>query len=78
MINFAIDEVTNPRLRAESTFQKVLTQARIIPGFSTPVVQMRDPEPLGPPPGQGHQPEDDGGGPEDDFSDPSWEEETKA
>lgn len=78
MINFAIDEVTNPRLRAESSFQKVLAQAGIIPAFSTPVVQMREPEPLTPPPGQGHQPEDDEGSEQPDFSDPSWEEETKA
>lgn len=78
MINFAIDEVTNPRLRAESSFQNVLAQAGIVPGFSTPVVQMRKPEPKGPPPGQGRQPEDIDGPGDDDFSDPSWEEETKA
>ena len=78
MINFAIDEVTNPRLRAESSFQNVLTRAGIVPGFSTPVVQMREPEPQGPPPGQGRQPEDIDGPGDDDFSDPSWEEETKA
>lgn len=78
MINFAIDEVTNPRLRAESSFQKVLAQAGIVPAFSTPVVQMRDPEPLGPPKGQGHQPEDDDGFEKMDHSDPTWDEETKA
>lgn len=78
MINFAIDEVTNPRLRAESSFQKVLTEAGIVPGFSTPVVQMRQPEPPGPPEGQGPQPEDDDGSHKGDFSDPTWEEDTKA
>jgi peptide/nickel transport system permease protein len=48
MINFAIDEVTNPRLHSEGSFNRVLAQAGVIPGFSTPVVQMRDPEPEGP------------------------------
>lgn len=39
MINFAIDEVTNPRLRSEAAFLSVLARAGIVPGFSTPVVR---------------------------------------
>ena len=39
MINFAIDEVTNPRLRSEGAFLKVLARAGVVPGFSTPVVR---------------------------------------
>ena len=42
MINFAIDEVTNPRLKAESAWQKTLQAARVTPGFSTPVIRSRD------------------------------------
>ncbi len=38
MINFAIDEVTNPRLRSEGKFLEVLARAGVKPGFSTPVV----------------------------------------
>ncbi len=38
MINFAIDEVTNPRLRAERAFGARLERAGVEPGFSTPVV----------------------------------------
>ena len=53
-------------------------QAGVIPAFSTPVVQMRDPEPEGPPEGQGPQPEDKEDDEEVDFSDPSLDEETKA
>lgn len=48
MINFAIDEVTNPRLRSEGSFNRVLAQAGVVPGFSTPVVQLRAPEATGP------------------------------
>src|SRR5690606_20165769 len=78
MINFAIDEVTNPRLRSEASFQKVLTQAGLVSAFSTPVVQMREREPEGPPEGQGRQPEDEENRPSVDFSDPSLDEDTKA
>jgi len=39
MINFAIDEVTNPKLRSEGAFLRVLGQAGVVPGFSTPVVR---------------------------------------
>jgi len=42
MINFAIDEVTNPRLKAESSWAKTLKAAEIAPGFSTPVIRSRD------------------------------------
>lgn len=45
MINFAIDEVTNPRLRSEGAFLSVLGRAGVVPGFSTPVV--RDTEKAG-------------------------------
>ena len=38
MINFAIDEVTNPRLRSEGHYLAVLKQAGQNPGFSTPVM----------------------------------------
>jgi len=78
MINFAIDEVTNPRLRSEASFRKVLTQAGLVSAFSTPVVQMREREPEGPPEGQGRQPEDEENRPSVDFSDPSLDEDTKA
>jgi len=42
MINFAIDEVTNPRLKAEGAWQQALKAARVTPGFSTPVIRSRD------------------------------------
>ena len=38
MINFAIDEITNPRLRSEGQFLNILARAGITPTFSTPVV----------------------------------------
>ena len=40
MINFAIDEVTNPRLKVEGHFTRVLKDANVRPGISTPVVKM--------------------------------------
>lgn len=39
LINFAIDEITNPRLRAEGGFKKILAQVGATAGFSTPVVR---------------------------------------
>lgn len=42
MVNFAIDEVTNPRLKAESAWAATLKAAGVAPGFSTPVVRSRD------------------------------------
>lgn len=42
MINFAIDEVTNPRLKAESKWAQSLKVAKIAPGFSTPVIRSGD------------------------------------
>ncbi len=39
MINFAIDEITNPRLRSEGTWKSVVERAGVRPGFSTPVVR---------------------------------------
>lgn len=42
MINFAIDEVTNPRLKAESKWAQSLKAAKIAPGFSTPVIRSGD------------------------------------
>lgn len=38
MINFAIDEMTNPRLKVEGHFTRVLEEAGVKPGVSTPVV----------------------------------------
>lgn len=77
MINFAIDEVTNPRLRSEGTFLSALSKAGLSPAFSTPVIQLHPAEPDG-----GLAPEEQSvrpPAPEDDvdYSDPSWEEETK-
>ncbi len=40
MINFGIDEVTNPRLRAESHYLGVLKHHDLMPSFSTPVVPL--------------------------------------
>lgn len=42
MINFAIDEVTNPRLRSEGDFRAVLKSAGLTRTFSTPVVRRSD------------------------------------
>ncbi|HEY6722475.1 MAG TPA: ABC transporter permease [Polyangiaceae bacterium] len=42
MINFAIDEVTNPRLKAERSWVAAVKAAGIAPGFSTPVIRRRD------------------------------------
>lgn len=39
MINFAIDEITNPRLRSERTFRKLLSDVGGHAGFSTPIVR---------------------------------------
>lgn len=38
MVNFGIDEITNPRLRSESEYRHVLAVAGKQPSFSTPVV----------------------------------------
>ena len=42
MINFAIDEVTNPRLRAEASFSERLRQGGVKRSFSTPVIKRSD------------------------------------
>ncbi len=39
MINFAIDEITNPRLRSEGGWKAVVRAAGVTPGFSTPVLR---------------------------------------
>ncbi len=39
MVNFAIDEMTNPRLRAEGAFLKALSGAGIKPELATPVLR---------------------------------------
>ena len=39
MINFAIDEITNPKLRSEANFLKILGRAGVVPSFSTPVIR---------------------------------------
>jgi peptide/nickel transport system permease protein len=39
MINFAIDEVTNPRLKAEGNFRQRLNRAGLAATFSTPVIR---------------------------------------
>lgn len=39
MINFAIDEITNPKLRSESGFHRAVRQLGGTPGFSTPVAR---------------------------------------
>lgn len=39
MINFAIDEITNPRLRSEGAWRSVVEKAGVKVGFSTPVVR---------------------------------------
>lgn len=77
MINFAIDEVTNPRLRNEGAFNRMVAQAGLTAGFSTPVIQLRDAEEEG-----GWAPEYKSLHPEAaaddiDYSDPSMEEDTK-
>jgi peptide/nickel transport system permease protein len=41
LVNFAIDEITNPRLRAEGTWAQVLKKHGLTPGPSTPVVKHR-------------------------------------
>lgn len=43
MINFAIDEISNPRLRSEIGYSTRLTQAGIRPSFSTPVIKEAPP-----------------------------------
>jgi len=42
MINFAIDEVTNPRLKLEGAWTQTLKAAGVVPGLSTPVIRSRD------------------------------------
>lgn len=39
MINFAIDEITNPRLRAEGSWSRLLRSRKVSAGPSTPVVR---------------------------------------
>lgn len=39
MINFAIDEITNPRLRAEGSWSRLLRRHKVNAGSSTPVVR---------------------------------------
>ncbi len=39
MVNFAIDELTNPRLRSKDAFRAVVDQAHAQAGFSTPVLR---------------------------------------
>jgi peptide/nickel transport system permease protein len=43
MINFAIDEISNPRLRSETVYLSLLKRAGAKPGFSTPVLAARAP-----------------------------------
>jgi peptide/nickel transport system permease protein len=45
MINFAIDEITNPRLRSESAWRAVVEEAGVDVGFSTPVIRTQSTEP---------------------------------
>jgi peptide/nickel transport system permease protein len=78
MINFAIDEVTNPRLRNEGAFLSMVLGAGLTPGFSTPVMQLREPEEEGGPAPDPQSIHPEAGGEEDtDYSDPSMEEDTK-
>ena len=42
MINFAIDEVTNPRLKAEASFREKLHDAGLVRALSTPVIKRSD------------------------------------
>ena len=39
LVNFAIDEVTNPRLRSERSWTKLLKRHKLKGGLSTPVVR---------------------------------------
>jgi peptide/nickel transport system permease protein len=39
LVNFAIDEITNPRLRAERTWTRLLRSHKLEGGLSTPVVR---------------------------------------
>ncbi len=39
MINFAIDEITNPRLRSEGAFRAIVELAGANAGFATPVIR---------------------------------------
>jgi peptide/nickel transport system permease protein len=41
LINFAIDEITNPRLRAERAWSRLLGKYGLRPGLSTPVMRDR-------------------------------------
>jgi peptide/nickel transport system permease protein len=41
MVNFAIDEITNPRLEVEARYSRVLKEANLRPGVSTPVIRGR-------------------------------------
>jgi peptide/nickel transport system permease protein len=42
MINFAIDEITNPRLKTEGAWSAKLHEAHVVSGFSTPVLRKID------------------------------------
>ncbi|WP_437738529.1 ABC transporter permease [Sorangium sp. So ce1335] len=39
LINYAIDEISNPRLRAEGAWSRVLKSRKVVAGSSTPVVR---------------------------------------
>jgi peptide/nickel transport system permease protein len=54
MINFAIDELTSPRLRSERQYLSLLKAHGLTPGFSTPVLSLEAESPLGP----AHAPKD--------------------
>lgn len=41
LVNFAIDEVTNPRLRSEAHYLNLLKRAGLSPGSSTPVIKAK-------------------------------------
>ncbi len=42
LINFAIDDMTNPKLRSEADFRKFALAAGVNPGFSTPVIRSEE------------------------------------
>ncbi|HTN84478.1 MAG TPA: ABC transporter permease subunit, partial [Sorangium sp.] len=39
LINYAIDEISNPRLRAEGAWSRMLKSHKVVAGQSTPVVR---------------------------------------
>ena len=41
LINFGIDELSNPRLQSETHWRRILAQEGIRPGLDTPVVRDR-------------------------------------